>query len=344
MNKYQKMDLDHLIQRRHQTVLSERDHRLLHYVNEITHKHNKNNISRTKAYMHYYQKNPEIIWALLASLVSRNAGWNMTDLTLKPYKMLFSKEYLRLLFHSYERPNWLIFSDAYPQLLVYEISKKERKPLFYLLKAFNVSLFMEYKWELFWESKDRWDQCYSQIINEQQIIEGPILNEFFFKKTIYNSFIFHLQEMLHMNAAIFPTCLGELFGLSIHRFNDVDKRIDIGKQLSWLLFKTPESKKIIQFATEVEPTGSRLDYEQFLPKQNIEYISLPLLDLYPSVKHHRSETEEWFNGSFSDNWLTKPNLPNYKLNKWYSRKQAQVKNVSHIFHRIKHPFKQQDTE
>ena len=39
-----------------------------------------NNITRTKAYFDIYQKYPEIHWAFLGHMVSRNGGWNMTDL------------------------------------------------------------------------------------------------------------------------------------------------------------------------------------------------------------------------------------------------------------------------
>ncbi|GAA3327359.1 hypothetical protein GCM10020331_066980 [Ectobacillus funiculus] len=46
---------------------------------------NRDNISRTHAYKEYYLRNCEIRWSFLASMVSRNAGWNMTDLEGKYY-------------------------------------------------------------------------------------------------------------------------------------------------------------------------------------------------------------------------------------------------------------------
>ncbi|PLR66158.1 DUF2515 family protein [Bacillus sp. UMB0893] len=45
------------------------------------------------------------------------------------------------IFHFLESANALIFHDAYPQLLLYEISAAVGKPLFHLLPALNVSLF-----------------------------------------------------------------------------------------------------------------------------------------------------------------------------------------------------------
>ena len=41
---------------------------------------NKNNVTRTRAYYQFYVQYPEIHWALLGHMVSRNGGWNMTDL------------------------------------------------------------------------------------------------------------------------------------------------------------------------------------------------------------------------------------------------------------------------
>ncbi len=46
---------------------------------------NMDNISRTECYQEYYVRNSEIRWAFLASMVSRNAGWNMTDLEGRYY-------------------------------------------------------------------------------------------------------------------------------------------------------------------------------------------------------------------------------------------------------------------
>ncbi|UTW69708.1 DUF2515 family protein [Anaerobacillus sp. HL2] len=47
---------------------------------------NKHNISQTIFYDQFYLKHKEIIWAYLASFVSRNAGWNMTDLEGEIFK------------------------------------------------------------------------------------------------------------------------------------------------------------------------------------------------------------------------------------------------------------------
>lgn len=51
---------------------------LITYIKEKTAIANMDNISRTRAYQQYYLRNKEVEWSFLASMVSRNAGWNMT--------------------------------------------------------------------------------------------------------------------------------------------------------------------------------------------------------------------------------------------------------------------------
>ncbi len=54
--------------------------KLLSRIERQTKAKNADNISRTNAYKSFYDRHPEIKWSLLASFVSRNAGWSMTDL------------------------------------------------------------------------------------------------------------------------------------------------------------------------------------------------------------------------------------------------------------------------
>ncbi|MDP9747093.1 UNVERIFIED_ORG: hypothetical protein QE415_003486 [Bacillus thuringiensis] len=53
---------------------------------------NKNNVTRTRAYYQFYIRYPEIHWALLGHMVSRNGGWNMTDLKGDLYTKLLSEK------------------------------------------------------------------------------------------------------------------------------------------------------------------------------------------------------------------------------------------------------------
>ncbi len=156
----------------------------LHYILSETKKHNADNISRTKAYQNFYMQYPEMKWALLASMVSRNAGWNMTDLHLSPFRKILSTKQRNRLFMTYERANWLIFSDAYPQLLTYALSIHYNQPLFHLLSRFRVSRFMKKEWDYFWKHSDRNRLMTALIINEQNVIHSPVIKQDYFQYRI----------------------------------------------------------------------------------------------------------------------------------------------------------------
>ena len=58
------------------------------------------------------------------------------------------------MFHALERCNWLIFQDAFPQLLLYHFSKAERRPLFDNVCPVTLSGHMQPVWDGFWESRE----------------------------------------------------------------------------------------------------------------------------------------------------------------------------------------------
>jgi hypothetical protein len=162
---------------------------LVYYILNETKAQNVDNISRTKAYERFFRTYPEIKWAFLASIVSRNAGWNMTDLTIHPFRTLLGERERNHLFLTYDRANWLIFSDAYPQLLVYQFSKKFQKPLFHLLAQFKVSEFMVKEWNHFWKTKDEYRLMAALIINEQQVIDESVIQKEISSGTYLGNFL-----------------------------------------------------------------------------------------------------------------------------------------------------------
>ena len=60
--------------------LNSEESALVQQIQDQTKNLNKNNVTRTKAYLEFYNRHPEIHWAFLGHMVSRNGGWNMTDL------------------------------------------------------------------------------------------------------------------------------------------------------------------------------------------------------------------------------------------------------------------------
>lgn len=92
--------------------LSEKDQETIERIQQQTRDWNGDNFSRTSAYLTFYQKRPEVQWALLAHLVSRNAGWNMTDLRGEFLPRLLSANYYCMRKASSNRPIFFIYSPG----------------------------------------------------------------------------------------------------------------------------------------------------------------------------------------------------------------------------------------
>ncbi len=184
--------------------LSWGDQQLLQMIRLKTKQLNVNNVTRTKAYLDFYIFRPEIHWAFLGHMVSRNGGWNMTDLKGEFLSRLMNEQSKQDFFSFLERGNWLIFQDAYPQFLLYEESLFQSRNLFYLLPYLNVSTFMEVIWNHFWEERDSYTLAIALIINEQSYLENRIVQNSLYKKKVFQTFEFVLQDLLSFNQILFP--------------------------------------------------------------------------------------------------------------------------------------------
>ncbi|WP_051353118.1 DUF2515 family protein [Thalassobacillus devorans] len=287
--------------------------------------HNSDNITRTLAYQNYYLKNPEIRWALLASIVSRNAGWNMTDLVIPPIKNMLNEKQRQQLFSTYERANWLIFSDAFPQLLIYQLSKEKGKPLFECLNDFHVSRFMIKEWLRFWETANVDRLVKALIINEQNVIENPVIQQPYFHSRIFHRVPYLLESFLRLNVVIFPMKSGELYGLPIYKFTHIDQRIAIGNTLTDLLFDPRLLPTFLEFIHTVEPVGSREEYEQFLTLPEIP--APPLKQVYPIIQHQDNIREDWhrLRGLKQKWWEAKVPFPESAPKRYYVKKKILLK-------------------
>lgn len=240
---------------------------LIAEMRHLTAKQNRNNITRTRAYLDFYKRHPEIDWALLAHLVSRNGGWNMTDLRGDWLPRLLSAERINAFFHFLERCNWLIFHDAFPQLLLYEQMKTSGKDLTHLLPQLGVSRFMIPLWQDFMQTKQAARLTRGLIINEQQYIHQRVILQPFFEERVLDTFAFHAQSVLSLNQVLFPyknhptDIRLHIVGINVHRFPSVKQRIAIGKTLYHLLFSNRNRlQNITEWAYRIPHTGSRSDY------------------------------------------------------------------------------------
>jgi hypothetical protein len=284
--------------------LSQEEKQLIIAINQKTKLWNRNNITRTKAYFDFYMNNIEIHWAFLAHMVSRNGGWNMTDLKGSHIVQLLSYEKAAVFFRFLEKANYFIFKDAFPQLLLYEASKKANKSYFHLLCFFEVSSFMGPVWRMFLkaEQDNRKLLTISLIINEQYLIEKKVMNNPYYHKKIVTSLTFGLQEKLGFTHILFPYKIKtklNLTGLTVQQFTNVKSRINIGKRLYVLLFNSPEViKGALLFCNETSHTGSREDYMPSLFSSQKEvkgkFYSPRLETAWEDHSHPYQLTEDWF--------------------------------------------------
>jgi hypothetical protein len=239
---------------------------LLNRITQLTEAGNRNNVTRTMAYWEIYRKHPELHWAFLAHMVSRNGGWSMTDLQGELLPHLLEQHERKDLFLFLERANALIFQDAYPQLLLYEESKRQGRPLFHLLPQLHISAFMRPVWELFWKEREPVLLTVCLIINEQHYIEGRVVRNGYYQKQVLNTLAFQTQSLLQLNQVVIPYRPDEksghrLAGLILEDFSDLKERIGIGKALYGQLFGIPDILEgATAFARQHPHTGSRSDY------------------------------------------------------------------------------------
>ncbi|WP_084028838.1 DUF2515 family protein [Bacillus sp. J33] len=300
--------------------LSEEEKQILEFVKLETKEWNQNNVTRTKAYLDFYRQHPEIHWAFLGHMVSRNGGWNMTDLKGELLSRLLSDREKQSFFSFLERGNWLIFQDAYPQFLIYRESLKRNKPLFFLFPFLDISVFMETIWNCFWKNPQPFLLTIALIINEQSYLEKRVIQNPRYKQEVLNKLEFKLQDLLSFNHILFPyrkNGVMHLKGQTLTHFESLHERIQLGKRLYAVLF---HDKDVLahaeQWAYRHPHTGSRKDYwpeifndvHEGLPGEKYQFqlkscklrpgarrIYSPSLEsAWKNVSHEEAEIGDWF--------------------------------------------------
>ncbi|MGG4490555.1 DUF2515 family protein [Metabacillus idriensis] len=259
---------------------------------------NKNNLTRTAAYLAFYINHPEIHWSFLAHMVSRNGGYCMTDLKNGIVGQFLPEKEIAALFHFLESANALIFHDAYPQLLLYEQSLLAGKPLFHLLPALNVSRFMKPIWELFFKKRQSDVLTLALITNEQNYVEKQLVS----KSSILKTFPFAVQEKCGLTKVVFPykkhfyDTKYSLAGTEIGNFVNSAARIKIGKELYQTLFHPAVFNEALLYSKHTPHTGSRSDYwpHLFTPnKEKLKIQSPTLQEVWEDIAHPFQRYSDW---------------------------------------------------
>ncbi|MBE1444552.1 DUF2515 domain-containing protein [Paenibacillus sp. OAS669] len=288
---------------------------LIDRIRSTTAWHNRNNVTRTHAYLHMYRKHPELHWALLAHLVSRNGGWSMTDLKGELLPYLLDESQREHLFTFLERANALIFHDAYPQLLLYEASLNAGKPLFQYLRLLHVSDFMQPVWEQFWEARNSALLTMGLIINEQSYIEQRVVQHPVYRKTVLDTIWFQAQSLLQLNQVVIPYNDADkvrLAGLILENFGSLKERIEVGKKLYAVLFGIPVVKKgALTFALDTQHTGSRADYwpHLFAPIRQSPPVPKGQLKEWLDGCRLRPDASPLYSPRLTDAWRDRPFSP-----------------------------------
>ncbi|MGB8954750.1 MAG: DUF2515 family protein [Tumebacillaceae bacterium] len=248
-----------------ESQLSAEDRALCQLIRQRTEEANRNNVTRTAAYLDIYKRCPELHWALLAHMVSRNGGWNMTDLCGDLIGRTMETGEREGFFHFLERANYLIFGDAYPQLLLYEASRDAGRPLFHLLPCFGVTRFMDLIWARFWKTHDSELLTLALVVNEQNFIEDRVVRHRDYSSVV-ESFEFTAQTLLNLTQVVFPFYQEgkqkvQLAGTTVKTFRSLAERIDTGRRLYAILFGREDVYQgALRWAEETPHTASRGDY------------------------------------------------------------------------------------
>lgn len=282
---------------------NQKEKEIVAQITKETHVCNKNNITRTKAYYEFYTRNQEVHWSFLAHIVSRNGGYYMTDLKSSYLKDFLPDSQINRYFLFLERSNAFIFQDAFPQLLLYEYSKRIGKPLFHLLSAFHVSTFMQPFWNEFYIKQNSKGLTVAMIINEQYMLEERVIKDIYHSISLLQELPFKLQENLGFTTIFIPYKPSKkyryrLSGKTVKDFENVKKRVELGKELYQILFEERFTTETLRFAHNHPHTGSRSDYWDFLftkLKNDNEKLYSPALEsVWEDVKHKYTNKVDWF--------------------------------------------------
>ena len=246
------------------------DQELISRIRGETAELNRNNVTRTAAYWELYRAFPELHWAFLAHMGSRNGGWGMTDLKGEWLPRLLDDQLAGAIFEMLETCNGLIFGDAYPQLRLYAEGRRSGRNLSGLLPEFGISAFMPPFWERFWADGNPVPLTEALVVNEQNNLQLRVVEDAHYRRTVLDSPAFRSQALLQTNQIVFPLWQGEaaggarplrLAGRVLESFEDLRERIEFGISLYGLLFGYPRVLRAVSaFARHVPHTGSRADY------------------------------------------------------------------------------------
>ena len=230
---------------------------LEHMLSEIDER-NADNVARTASYLELYELTRavgrELPWVLMAHLVSRNSGYLMTDLAvaIERGNLPFSREALEELFLFLERPNFVIFWDAWWHVahhLLGRPTKEGRTPRF-----------VRDAWRRYEAAAARGVDAALEralvldlVVNEQNLIERRTVHATRFDRA--RAIVRFADAMKTERPIVLPVVPAEIV---VGGFLALDKRIAAGRRIfDEALAGRAQREAIYAWTREHPHTGSR---------------------------------------------------------------------------------------
>jgi len=231
-------------------MLSERDER------------NRDNVSRTASYLELYalarENGVEMPWVLMAHLVSRNAGYLMTDLgvALREPDNVFTPDATRELFCFLERANFLIFHDAWHHLLHHLLGRTSAL-------GDETPRFMREAWRRYERSAPRGIDAALErslvldlVNNEQNLIEMRVVHHRRFDRA--RAMVAFFEGVGREAPIVLPSTSERIV---VGGFAKLERRIDTGRRIfDAVLADRARRDEIFSWAMAHPHTGSRSTY------------------------------------------------------------------------------------
>lgn len=221
---------------------------------------NRDNVSRTDSYLELYAflrgRGRDLPWILMAHLVSRNAGYLMSDLARQLDGKLGADPAIaapmRTLFVLLERANWLIFHDAWHHLLHHLLGRTDD------LTSPRTPRFMIDAWRRHERgASDARELVLDLVHNEQHLIEHRAVHH---PHLAAGARLLALIEQTGKEKPLhFP--LPDAPSIVVGGFAQVARRIDTGRRIFDEVLADPARRAaLLDWALAHPHTGSRAVY------------------------------------------------------------------------------------
>jgi len=256
---------------------------------------NQDNVSRTESYLELYALcrayGVELPWVLMAHLVSRNAGYLMTDLALDRAASFFTREALDELFLFLERANFLIFDDAWSHVVHHALGRApapgDRTPRFIreawcryeTASSLGITPSLERALVV------------DLVTNEQNLIESRVVHNPRFARA--RAMIAFFEQVDAGGSVVLPLTRARI---RVSAFAELDQRIEAGRRIfDEVLAEKAAREAIFAWAVAHPHTGSRAAYRRGADPKTLREVwpSAHLRELWSGVHAPQELDPTW---------------------------------------------------